>query len=98
MNFSGFFNISLQKVFFDDIIILTFKYNRHILTSKIQSSNSEKKLETMTKHTPSACLTSIAITASHLDGAESLEEEFRIIKKVYHEKILKEHPVRSSLL
>jgi hypothetical protein len=47
----------------------------------------------MTKHTPTACLSSITITASHLEGTESLDDEFRIIKRVYHEKILKEHPV-----
>jgi hypothetical protein len=46
-----------------------------------------------TKHTPSACLSTITITASHLEHTDSIEGEFRIIKKIYHEKILKEHPV-----
>ena len=52
----------------------------------------------MTKHTPSACLAAINITASNLENTDSLEEEFRIIKKVYHLKILKEHPVRTVVV
>ena len=77
----------------------TFKYlilNRHdTSTFTNPKPKPAQKTKTMTKHTPSACLASITITSSHLEGTESLEEEFRIIKKVYHEKILKEHPVRS---
>ncbi|KAL7518672.1 hypothetical protein ACHAWX_003482 [Stephanocyclus meneghinianus] len=46
----------------------------------------------MSKHTPTSCLSTITIEPSHLKNCDSLEEEFRVIKKIYHEKILKEHP------
>lgn len=51
----------------------------------------------MTKHTPTECLASITITSSHFEDCDSLDEEFKVIKKIYHEKILREHPVRSCL-
>jgi hypothetical protein len=83
-------------------IILTdigLTYPPPILTTAKQSVQSNsihvERNNTMTKHTPTSCLSTITIEASHLQNCDSLEQEFRVIKKIYHEKILKEHPVSS---
>jgi hypothetical protein len=38
------------------------------------------------------CLECIGVTKEHFEGATTLEEEFGIIKRVYHRLVLKVHP------
>ena len=89
----------IQMVWFESLIrstLLSWQYAASVANNILLVWTSRYRQTTfnMTKHSPVACLKSITITTTHLVNTYSLEEEFRIIKKVYHEKILKEHPVR----
>jgi hypothetical protein len=46
----------------------------------------------MTKKKISECLDTIGVLASHFEGCQSLQEEFKAVKKVYFTKILEAHP------
>ena len=47
---------------------------------------------TMSNKKISSCLDTIGVLASHLEGCQTLREEFQGIKKVYFRKILEAHP------
>lgn len=43
-------------------------------------------------HTVATCLNDLGVTAADFAGCDSFEEEFTILKRIYHAKILTEHP------